>query len=274
MKFNFLIAFIFISAINIFAQEEKEIFPLGFIERIHSDHLDEDRVLNVYVPQGYHPDSIQTYPVIYVLDGSANEDYLHIVGIAQFMNMYELLPPSIVVGIANVDRYRDFTYPSSDKRDLEDLPTSGGSEKFMDFLEKEAMPHIRNQYKITENATIIGQSMGGLIATEILFKRPHLFNDYLIVSPSLWWDKEKMIRDADQYLENHSQESKRIFVSLGTEHPVMHDVADRLVEALKKIDAYTVFYAPLPNEDHATILHRAVYRGFELLYEKPAEEKE
>ncbi|MBK7286445.1 MAG: hypothetical protein IPI95_04685 [Flavobacteriales bacterium] len=46
-----------------------------------------------------------------MLDGSANEDFPHIAGLAQFMNMYDLLPKSIVVGIANngKSRYHDFT---------------------------------------------------------------------------------------------------------------------------------------------------------------------
>jgi len=32
---------------------------------------------------------------------------------------------------------------------------------------------------------IIGQSLGGLLASEILMKKPELFNKYVIISPSL-----------------------------------------------------------------------------------------
>lgn len=43
--------------------------------------------------------------------------------------MIDAMPKSIVVGIANVDRKRDFTFPTTIKKDKEDFPTTGGSEK-------------------------------------------------------------------------------------------------------------------------------------------------
>jgi hypothetical protein len=76
--------------------------------------LEEDRILNIYLPEGYGEDSTR-YPVIYLLDGSYNEDFLHICGLVQFLTMIEVMPKTIVVGIANVDRKRDFTFPDHDR---------------------------------------------------------------------------------------------------------------------------------------------------------------
>ena len=245
----------------------KKVFPFGVIETINSQELSEKRILNIYLPDGYHPDSLTTYPTIYVLDGSANEDFPHIAGLAQFMNMYHLLPKSIVVGIANVDRYRDFTSPSSDKRDKKSLPTSGGSKKFINFLEKEVQPFVKKNFKTNGYRTIIGQSLGGLVATEILLKKPYLFNDYIIVSPSLWWDKQKLVKGAANFFKTNNQLNKRIYVSLGKEHPTMHEVADKLVAAIKNSGNKNIelFYEPILEEDHATILHSAVYKAFKKL---------
>ncbi len=271
--------------------QEKQVFPFGVIEEIDSKELAEKRTLNIYLPQDYSPDSAMLYPVIYVLDGSKYEDFPHIAGLAQFMNMYEILPKSIIVGISNLgkSRYRDFTYPSSDKQDLEDLPTSGGSEKFMAYLENEVIPLIEKTYKTSSHKTIIGQSLGGLLATEILFKKPYLFDDYVIVSPSLWWDNQKMVKDSDTFLKNLSKNSaetkkensnykKRIFVSLGKEHPTMHKVADKLVKSIKVLEetkngTITLFYEPILDQNHATILHLAVYKAFEKFYKKEEEKK-
>lgn len=278
MRHIFLIASLFLMTSHLFAQKadaryaaKAEIFPFGVIKTIDSKALGEVRTLNIYLPQGYDPDSAARYPVIYVLDGSAHEDFPHIAGLAQFMNMYDLLPKSIVVGIANVDRYRDFTYPSQDKRDLEDLPTSGGSEKFIRFIETELQPMIDRDFKTQSHRTIIGQSMGGLLATEILYKRPQLFDDYIIVSPSLWWDEQRMNRQRDKYLQALSGTDKRVYLSLGEEHPVMHQVADQLAESLKKTGIRT-WYEPILTEDHATILHLAVYLAFKALNGKEKEE--
>ncbi len=243
----------------------KQVFPFGIIEELESSELSEKRVLNIYFPDGYHPDSLTTYPVIYVLDGSAHEDFPHIAGLVQFMNMYDLLPKSIVVGIANVDRYRDFTYPSKDRKDRKSLPTSGGSEKFIRFIEKEVLPFVQKSYKTNGHKTIIGQSLGGLLGTEILMTNPELFNDYIIVSPSLWWDKQTLVNKAHDYFEANKGLKKRIFVSLGKEHPTMHEVADKLVDAIKASGNENIewYYEPILEENHATILHKAVYQAFQ-----------
>ena len=86
-------------------------FVLGVIDEIQSKELTEKRVLNIYLPEGYNKMDTVKYPVIYLLDGSANEDFIHIVGLVQFFSFewINLVPKSIVVGIATVDRKRDFT---------------------------------------------------------------------------------------------------------------------------------------------------------------------
>lgn len=98
----------------LFAQETKPL-TIGEIKTLKSVVLKEDRTLNIYLPSTY--DSSKSYPVIYVLDGSMNEDFLHITGLVQFFNMTFGMPDFIVVGIANVDRKRDFTFHT----DLKDL---------------------------------------------------------------------------------------------------------------------------------------------------------
>jgi len=275
---NYILLFLVFFGINniINAQQteerytDKKIFAFGVIEEINSKELSEKRILNIYLPDGYHPDSLATYPTIYALDGSANEDFPHIAGLVQFMNMYDLLPKSIVVGIANVDRYRDFTYPSSVKRDKKDIPTSGGSQKFINFIEKEVQPFIQKNYNTNGHQTIIGQSLGGLLATEILLKKPNLFDDYVIVSPSLWWDKQKLVDSAADFFRSHTTLTKKIYISLGKEHPIMHEVADKLVLAIRDSNSKNIelFYEPILEENHATILHRAVYAAFESFHEK------
>mgnify|MGYP001260408586 CR=1 FL=1 len=167
---------------------------LGYTEELYSDMLDERRQLNIYLPEGY--DSSKRYPVIYLLDGGADEDFIHVAGIVQYNNFswIERVPKSILVGIANTDRKRDFTYPSRRARDKELCPTGGGSAKFMDFIEQEVQPFIKGKYAVNNETTLIGQSLGGLLATEILFTRPMMFDKYIIISPSLWWDDGGLLK--------------------------------------------------------------------------------
>jgi hypothetical protein len=163
--------------------ESNPSFSIGEIVAYHSEILKEDRELNIYLPNSYQADSLKTYPVIYLLDGSKDEDFIHIAGLVQFgsFSWINMLPETIVVGISNIDRKRDFTYPSNNKQDNDELPTSGGSEKFINFIEQELQPYITKNYRTAATKTLIGQSLGGLLATEILFKKPELFDNYKII---------------------------------------------------------------------------------------------
>ena len=246
---------------------------IGIIDKIQSIELSETRILNIYLPDGYSTDSSTTYPVIYLLDGSANEDFIHVVGIVQFLNMIESLPKSIVVGIANIDRKRDFTFPTTIERDKKDYPTTGGSAKFMAFIENELQPYIQKKYKTNTTKTIIGQSLGGMFATEVLLKKPHLFDNYMIVSPSLWWDNESLLTIAPGLLAKQTHKKTKVYISVGSEGKQMEEDAKRLAEILKAFGKgnLQINFLPLPNETHLTILHNSVYKGFEILFPKKTE---
>ena len=244
-------------------------FELGLVDKIQSARLNETRTLNIYLHEGYSPDSATAYPVIYLLDGSANEDFIHIVGIVQFLTMIEAMPKSIVVGIANVDRRRDFTFPTTIEKDKEDYPTTGGSAKFISFVEKELQPIIQEKYKTTTK-TIIGQSLGGLLAVDILLKHPGLFDNYIIVSPSLWWDNESLLEEAPKLLQDMDAGDKHVYISVGHEGKQMEDDAKQLVGVLNltgKKNLQTHF-VPLMEENHLTILHNSVYKCLQILYSK------
>ncbi|MBK8520436.1 MAG: alpha/beta hydrolase [Chitinophagaceae bacterium] len=252
-------------ALAVNAQTTKP-FSIGEIKTINSKILAENRTLNIYLPDEYN--SKERYPVIYLLDGSANEDFLHIVGLVQFYNMTFKMPKTIIVGIANVDRKRDFTHQTKNAELKKNYPTTGGSAKFIDFIEKELQPYIKSNYKTNDSTYLIGQSLGGLVATEILLKKPQLFSNFIIVSPSLWWDDESLLKQAPVLLTGHSDIKKWVYVSVGAEGKEMEDGAAGLVKAMKnsgKKNMKTDF-VPLLKENHATILHNSIYEAFNILY--------
>ena len=252
-------------------------FILGIIDEIQSGELGEKRVLNIYLPEGYNQNDTTKYPVIYLLDGSADEDFIHIVGLVQF-NTFEWInqiPKSIVVGISNVDRRRDFAFPSTIPEDKKANPTSGHSGKFISFIEKELQPFIQSKYRTNNDKTIIGQSLGGLFATEVLLKQPTLFNRYIIVSPSLWWDNGSLLNINSDLLSADFNQQTDIYIGVGKEgltpskNPrVMEVDANLLADKLKgaKSKNVNVYFDYLPGENHATILHQAVFNAFRLLY--------
>jgi uncharacterized protein len=256
MKLSALLPFLSFFS-SLFAQQLKP-FVLGEIQEISSKHLVEKRTLNIYLPEGYMACDTCKYPVIYLLDGSADEDFIHVAGLVQFCNFswINILPPSIVVGIANVDRKRDFTFPPIEK-DKKDFPTTGGSANFIAFLESELQPFIEAKYRTAGDKTIIGQSLGGLLTTEVLFKKPRLFNQYIIISPSLWWDEESLLA---QFPKSFPKNTK-VHVSVGNEGKVMERDAKKLYKKLKAAGLPTAFNC-LGKEDHASIMHLALFEAF------------
>lgn len=275
MKYLFISCFSLLSA-SAFSQAvitNQKPFVLGTILEMQSKVLGETRTLNIYLPPGYNEKDTVKFPVIYLLDGSADEDFIHIAGLLQFANFpwVNMLPQSILVGIANVDRRRDFTYPTTIEKDKKDYPTTGSSPRFIRFLEAELQPLIENNYKTNSSKTIIGQSLGGLLATEILYKQPQLFTNYIIVSPSLWWDHESLLLRPPAVLEPGFHTPVSVFIAVGKEGKTMEGDARELVKILKQNQTKNlrVNFEYFDKEDHASILHHAVYNAFEKMNPKP-----
>jgi len=281
MKPSFLLVFLLSAGLS-YAQpstENSKPFILGVIDELPSTILAEKRVLNIYLPEGYARNDTARYPVVYLLDGSADEDFIHITGLYQFNNFSWInrVPKSIIVGIANVDRERDFSYPVSIAEDKKNYPNAGGSEKFIAFLEKELQPHIAKKYRTGRSRTIIGQSLGGLLATEILLKKPALFDQYIIISPSLWWDNGSLLKLKPAPVDAGTG----VYIGVGKEglgpgaipHVMEVDaniLADKLRTEAKNL---TVHFDYLPQENHATVAHQAVFNALRLLYPGAADKK-
>jgi predicted alpha/beta superfamily hydrolase len=156
---------------------------------LHSAILNEDRYFTIYVPSS--PKG--KLEVIYVLDGQAQ--FTNVVNALKQINQNQ----EIVVGIGNIWlRDRDYT-PTHVKAsafvDSMAAAVSGGGEKFIEHLEKELIPYIGSHYQAGSSRILIGHSLGGMIAMEILLMHGNLFQKYLAIDPSMWWDDEKLLRE-------------------------------------------------------------------------------
>ncbi len=282
LRYSFWLTLL-LSAVTAFPQtkpaaQKTKPFVLGVIDEVQSDVLGEKRLLNIYLPEGYNDDTKATFPVTYLLDGSADEDFIHVVGLFQFnsFSWINRVPPSIVVGIATVDRRRDFTFPTTIASDKTKYPTTGRSDKFIAFIKDELQPYIEKNYRTNGSKTLIGQSLGGLLAAQILIEKPSFFNKYIIVSPSIWWDNGSLLERNFTQIQRISQPTD-IYIAVGkegltpTEPPrVMEVDANVLADQIRalKNPAVHVYFDYLPDEDHATIMHRAVSNGLHALYPK------
>jgi uncharacterized protein len=112
------------------------------------------------------------------------------------------------------------------------------------------------------------------LATKILLKKPGLFNKYIIISPSIWWDNGSLLNLQSDILQSSFRQKIDIYIGVGKEGlapckipHVMEVDANLLVEKIKstKSKSITAYYDYLPQENHATISHQAVFNTFRLL---------
>ena len=261
---------------GIYAQQVSQSLTIGTSEVFFSKNLNENRIVNIYLPDGYDSSGQTKYPVIYILDGGMQEDFVHLVGLVRFnaQAWVNRVPESIVVGIENTNRRRDFTYAvenidfvEKEGFKKEHFPQYGGSEKYIDFLEQELQPFINKQYPTNHQNTLIGESLAGLLTTEILLKRPYLFSTYIIISPSLWWGEQRLLNDAEKLLSGNLKYPVNIYIGAPAkeEDVKMYNEVERLYHKVKPHKAAKVVFDYLPEESHATVSHQAVSNAFKLL---------
>lgn len=253
-------------SVSSWAQSEEPL-EIGKRYTIHSPILNEDRMLNIYLPPSvFVTDTVIFHDVIYLLDGSYDEDFLHVAGLVQFSTFHWIndLRPTIVVGIENVDRKRDFTFPTTIEKDKTDFPTTGHSAAFIQALQNEIIPFVEAEFAVTPYRTLIGQSLGGLMAAQILDEQPNLFSEYIIVSPSLWWNNESLL--APPHFEAYKSAKLQPIVSIavGKEGKVMEGDAKKLYKLLSSSTQIksTIHFRYYPWASHANVLHQAVYDVF------------
>lgn len=193
---------------------------IGQIDSLYSDILDESREIWVHIPESAKDSSSNKakYPVLYLLDGPRH--FYSITGMIRQLsstNGNMLVPEMIIVAIPNTNRSLDLT-PSHVDVDFisgDSIPySSGGGNKFLDFMEDELIPHIEKTYPVSNYRTFVGHSFGGLSVINALVNRQHLFNNYVAIDPSLWWDNQAFLNVADSLLSENIFDEKVLYVGV------------------------------------------------------------
>ncbi|WP_313283692.1 alpha/beta hydrolase [Stenotrophomonas indicatrix] len=239
---------------------------IGETFTIQSKALGETRRINVYRPQPWGLDPKTPLPVLYMPDGGIGEDFLHVAGLVQVLTGNGSMRPFLLVGIENTERRRDMTGPSNVAEDQKIAPRIGGSAAYRDFLRDELMPQVRQRYATTDERALIGESLAGLFVIETLLQEPTLFNSYIALDPSLWWNHGALLSGAGKQVPSVARSGARLFLA-SSGQPELAASSARLAAVLQQASPATlVKYQPLPEETHATIYHPAALLGLRTLF--------
>jgi len=242
---------------------------IGETFTLQSKALGETRRINVYRPQPWGLDPKTPLPVLYMPDGGLGEDFLHVAGLVQVLTGNGSMRPFLLVGIENTERRRDMTGPSNVAEDRKIAPRIGGSAAYRDFLRDELMPQVRQRYATTDERALIGESLAGLFVIETLLQEPALFNSYIALDPSLWWNHGALLSGAGKQVPSVARSGVRLFLA-SSGQPELAASSARLAAVLQQASPATlVKYQPLPEETHATIYHPAALQALRTLFPAP-----
>jgi enterochelin esterase-like enzyme len=152
--------------------------PAGKLEekKLKSAIMGNERRVWVYTPPGYKTDG-ERYDLLVLFDGFAYTLLVPTPVILDNLLSRGLIPPMVAIVLDN---------PTPTSRN-DELPCNA---RFADFLAREAVPWVRENYHVTTDASetiVAGSSYGGLAATFAGFHHPEIFGNVISQSGSFWW---------------------------------------------------------------------------------------
>ncbi len=249
--------------VSIASCRETEPSPDQYSVTLEADYGTAYR-LNIQLPAGHDMNKAGGYPAIIYTDA----DYLrkHIVKAVKQINPDQ---NSIMIGIS---------YENENLRETDFTPTTTGkagtgqAARFVAFLESTLLPHLIRNYAVSEqqeDRTYCGHSLGGLLGTYLLFTEPHLFGNYLLISPALMWDGQAIFRLESQNRPALQQLNARVFLTAGTQetggfHTTRQHLAGLLSDYYPNVQVQTATYR---NADHSGVIAPSLADGLKLIWQ-------
>jgi predicted alpha/beta superfamily hydrolase len=225
---------------------------------IKSTILEENRAISIYLPEDYNYSEVK-YPVLYLLDGGAHLQ--HASAAADYLSTRGRIPDIIVVAVHNIDRSRDFSPVHVDN-----IPTSGGAEKFLGFLSKELVPHLDENYRTAGFNILLGHSFGGTFIGYTLLAKPNLFDAYLAVSPYLMYADNLVVNKAVEKLKPF-KETKYFYMTVGNEELYFETLEEYASVMKEKAGESVRFkYVKMMGEDHGTTPYFTLFSGLKFIF--------
>ena len=237
----------------------------------------------------YRPPVLPEYaevvsPIIYVLDGEWTSFY-YCTLVNYWCERFPGIPPITVVSIENepsmisptgqfnlIGRQRDLTPLVA--KDSSFYKTSGGAEKFLQFIREELMPVVELNNAQRPYRVIAGSSLGGFLVMHSFLQHPEMFNAYIASSPAMWMDNSIYMKTAEEIIGKATTRNNRLFFSAGNESPRIVNNAIKFDSLLRRKNlqglAYKFVY--YPTEGHATL--RTVHDGLDYVFQNTLPELE
>ncbi len=256
LSFLFLILFTF----SLHAQSGDYLMN---VERgsFYSETLKMEKSYQVFLPESYNYSNASKYPVIYLMDGDYN--FYYQTGVIEMLsNISEKIPEVVVVAISdngNAGYRLDCTMKT-------ERNPKGNTAIFIDYLEKELKPKIRTTYRVTPYEILIGHSLGGLFATNVMLEKPESFDAYIAIDPSYWWEENLVVATADSLFKGKEDLNANFFVTLADSKQMgVHEFIGVLEKRFPDSKKWNFKY--YENETHGSVGMVSVKDGLVKIFE-------
>ena len=279
-----LFLFIFSYPLASFCQGDDPILKIGQKLSIHSDILNENRDVWIYLPPNYSDKYFQAqqFPVLYVLDGDLHFHSLS--GLIQILgsgiNQTFAFPEMILVSIPNTNRVRDLTPTHSttgfDSVAYDSYQPSGGTDNFLKFITNELAPKVESTFRTSPYRILIGHSFGGLTVLHALCTVPQAFNAYVAIDPSLWWDNQSLLKQRREYFNTADLRARSLYLAQANTL-TSWDKANPHFEAIKEFATLLETrnksgirwrYKFYPDDDHSSVAFISEHDALRFIFEK------
>lgn len=195
--------------------------------------------LFVRLPPGYADaeNAARAYPVVYLND--AHSTFQIAAGVTGSPMRHGGFEPMIIVGVSYAEgdvgaasRNRDLTPTPNSKSDA----VTGGARDYLTFMRDEVIPLVETTYRADPARRVLaGQSYGGLFGAYALLEEPGLFADYILTSPSLWYEDGVMFRLEAAAAKAGKRLKGRVYFAIGdTETPSVNGGGNDMVGDQKR----------------------------------------
>lgn len=236
-----------------------------------------DRVYPIFIklPVSYKRDNEKSYPVIYLTD--AWYSFQIVSGATRFPMNSGKMQEAIIVGISYSkgskgasSRIRDYTHKKDNSWKLQ----TGKALEHANFIENSIFPYIKSHYRVNHSRTYVGNSLGGLFGAYIFLTKPDMFNNYILGSPSVWFNDNDILKiKSKRNLAAH-----KVFIAVGANETIELDSPRHdMVSGAKKLKS-KLSGAQFPNvkvelltvegANHETAFPTTAIQGLYWLFKK------
>jgi predicted alpha/beta superfamily hydrolase len=221
------------------------------------------RKVLVALPSDYDSDPSRRYPVLYVLNESANFEWA--ADIAEFLAERDEVDELIVVGIPADETYGRDNYPFIGPESRE---ANVWAERYESHIRNEVIPYVDESFRTNGSRYIAGHSLSGLFVTGLFLHDPEGFDIHLAISPSYHQAPQiiDVMRDA---LIASDVDAGALYLAVGDlEHSLMRGHIDEMVETLRNYAPNDIrwTYALLQHNNHRSTASSGLSNGLSWMY--------